>query len=247
MTRDASHSGGRRPKNAKPRSRGKFGSSWAASAMGFDFCARWWARSWHRATWMGVEGAMGSSRWSRAAYQRASGSLIGVVPREIAASVEQRPRSQSCGRRSAGMGSAAPRRVRCDIRLNRGLQESPEACLRGWRRFPCTRCTAAQRGSAPWREVPMTPCTAHHEPLLAFTRPEATAAWRRADAGLSGHWPKRNWDFNLAMVVSSRVFRRPNVAFPGSQCGRSDAHAGQMPRKSLESCSNSTKATACRL
>ena len=34
MTRGASHSGGRRPKSAKARSRGKLGSGWAASAMG---------------------------------------------------------------------------------------------------------------------------------------------------------------------------------------------------------------------
>jgi hypothetical protein len=34
MTRGASHSGGRRPKSAKARSREKFGAGWAASAMG---------------------------------------------------------------------------------------------------------------------------------------------------------------------------------------------------------------------
>ena len=33
MTRGGSHSGGRRPKSAKARSRGKLGRGWAASAM----------------------------------------------------------------------------------------------------------------------------------------------------------------------------------------------------------------------
>ena len=112
MTRGAAHSGQAAGVQKAPRHEvaGSLAPAGQRALWGFDFRAghdggrEAGARrpGW---VWRGdLEACNGGSRWSRGPYQRAIGSLIGmVVPREIAASVEPAHRSENVATLTGGL------------------------------------------------------------------------------------------------------------------------------------------------